>query len=377
MRIELLSDVAVSPNLAAGDGAVTAVFPAATAKDGRICCVYRLGSSKYSRDGRIACQCSDDGRLWSAPTSVFDLRHHDGGHSTHCAFVTFQQDGSLLALSHSVEAGRAEIGMFSDDSHMLDHRYWFSRSGDGGCTWSPPARWSVQSPLHPAFLTARPLTGGNSKLLVPFEAALPSDGRGNQAVLLGEIDFTLNDSGSVALRTVVADSAGQTSFGDPRLTRLADGSIIMLLWTWGTATEITMPVHVARSPDNGQTWTVPAQTNLTAQVPAVAVIGDRPVAAVNVRSGTHGVRLLIGSDDAMRWQSDRAVQVWNPYTQQPDGSVMPIESNDTASIWRQLPAFTFGSPELTSLDDRHGLLTYYATSNGILHTRACSFRLKA
>lgn len=377
MRVELLSDVAISPNLAAGDQAVTAVFPAATARDGRICCMYRVGSGKYSRDGRVVGQCSDDGRSWSAPTSVFDLRHHDGGHSTHSAFVTFQQDGSLLALTQTVEAGRAEIGMFSADSHLLDHRYWFSRSADGGHSWSTPAQWSVQSSLRPAFLTARPIDGGNGRLLVPFEAALPAEGRGNHAILMGEISPTWNGASPTALRTVVADTVGQTSFGDPRMTRLGDGSIIMLLWTWGTATEITDQVHMTRSADSGQTWTQPRPTDMTAQVPAVALTGGRPVAAVNVRSGAHGVRLLVGSDDAMRWQSNRAVQVWNPYTQQPDGCVVPIVGDDTASVWDELPAFTFGSPEVTPLGDDHGLLTYYATRDGILHARACRFRVKA
>jgi hypothetical protein len=42
-------------------------------------------------------------------------------------------------------------------------------------------------------------------------------------------------------------------------------------------------------------------------------------------------------------------------------------------VWDALPAFTFGTPDLTLLPDGTVLLTYYAETDGPAQVRACRF----
>ena len=74
MKVNILSDRAVSRNLAAGDGGSACAYPLSIRlKDGSLCCVYRQGSSKHSVDSLLLMQTSEDlGETWSAPRVVFD-----------------------------------------------------------------------------------------------------------------------------------------------------------------------------------------------------------------------------------------------------------------------------------------------------------------
>ena len=46
------------------------------------------------------------------------------------------------------------------------------------------------------------------------------------------------------------------------------------------------------------------------------------------------------------------------------------------NVWDALAVFSFGTPDLALLDDGSILLTYYATADGIIHVRACRFRIE-
>ena len=74
MTINILHDVAVSPNLAQRDREVACAYAQTTLlEDGSVACLYRRGTTKHSHDGVLALQKSSDlGETWSEPQTVFD-----------------------------------------------------------------------------------------------------------------------------------------------------------------------------------------------------------------------------------------------------------------------------------------------------------------
>src|SRR5438132_5875955 len=139
MKIKILNDVAVSPNLGAGERRSCSSPMTCRLQNGDILCVYRRGREKHSRDGVFIVQRSmDAGRTWSEPITIHDGMRHPVAESVHAGAVCQAQDGTVLAMFTAVEARDPEAYIFSETGRQLEQRFYVARSSDDGRTWTPP-----------------------------------------------------------------------------------------------------------------------------------------------------------------------------------------------------------------------------------------------
>jgi hypothetical protein len=167
------------------------------------------------------------------------------------------------------------------------------------------------------------------------------------------------------------------NYCDSRITRLRDGSYLMLCWTFTQDEEVTRPAHRSVSSD-GISWSTPESTTIQGQIATPVAIGESTVVAVsNVREGRQGQRLWISRDNGLTWD-DTFVQLWDHDSQRlalVEGSASAENAERDAGVWENLQHFTFGSPDLVALGDSRVVLSYYVEVDGVVHVRACRLRI--
>jgi hypothetical protein len=363
-------DLAVSPNLASGDIADVSAFPSACEVDGAIMCVYRRGTAKHSRDGVLLAQSSrDGGASWSAPVVVFDGMRGDAPESVHTGVVC-NVNGTVVTFFKTVEAKDADVYIFSEEGRRLRQRAYMCRSADAGRTWSRPIEIQLEGGPRDTFLGSRPLVLPSGRIFIPVEAT----GEHGQQLMMG----CFSDDGGQTLSPlfpIAHDPSGKLGFGDGKVARLPDGRIVMLLWTYLNQTEETISAHRCESSDDGCTWSAPQPTNVVCQIMTPLGLNDGSlIAAGNVRTPPEGIRLFCSADAGASWIGT-PIQLWDARQRKVTGEPLAIGAASPAGqkIWSELPAFTFGCPELAALADGDVLLAYYAELGGVTHVRACRF----
>lgn len=374
MRVEIVGDVAVSPNLAAGDGGACCAYPLTAALgDGAIATVYRRGTSKHSHDGVLVMQTSGDGGAhWAEPVTIFDGTKLEPSKTAVTGGLVQTRSGALVAVFGVVEGLRPGVYMFDEEGQTLPRKILTTRSEDGGRTWSPPE--PLETPgLSRAGIVARPFLLGDSEIALTLEHRTPLGAQGTAMVFSSDDGLTFGD-----LAIVAADAEGKLSLCDARVAVLTDGRILMLLWTFRQDTEETIEVHRTLSTDHGRTWSEPTGIGLVGQITVPLALPSGPVIAVsNVRVPPEGSQLWCSLDVGTTWASETRVQMWDVAEARILGQPVAesTASRGPSGIWDDLQRFSFGTPDLVLLDDGSVLMTYYATLDEIIHVRACRFRV--
>lgn len=376
MKIELLSDSSVSPNLNTRDAGVTCSYSLSTVLDnGDVACVYRRGTSKHSYDGILVMQTSPDrGKTWSDPAVVFDGTDRKPALVVVTGALCQTAAGTLLATFGLVKATRPDVYVFSEEGLRQERSACILRSEDRGETWSAPLYFDTSAFSH-AGITTKPFIAPDGRLCVPFEIQTRYGPNGTAAAFSDDDGRTFSE-----LLACAADSSGRKNLCDARFAVLQDGRIIMLLWTFLQESEETIEVHRSFSSDSGKTWTSPEPIGFVGQITApLPLPSGGVIAASNFRLPPEGIRLWSSPDNGERWNTGSPLQMWDVRQSIMMGeSVAPAPSGGKdEGVWEALEKFTFGTPDLLYLDDDTILLTYYATMNDICHIRACRFRVKA
>lgn len=83
------------------------------------------------------------------------------------------------------------------------------------------------------------------------------------------------------------------------------------------------------------------------------------------------------NDGGETWAVDQPIQLWDAEQGRLTGRPVTVQPLADAEerIWDELQRYSFGTPDLALLADGTVLLTYYATLQGVVHIRACSFRV--
>jgi len=374
MRIDILSDNPISSNMQAGDTGIACAFPlCALLGDGSVCCVYRQGTEKYSTDGVLVAQSSQDmGNTWSPAVPVFDGRQSDKALTVVSAAPCVSREGTLLVVFNAVEGLPADVYMFSVEGKPFPRRLCSSRSTDRGQTWQPPDLIDLPEFYWPA-ITSKPVTLPDGEICMPVEYKLPS------GVIGTGMAFSSDDGKTFASPvTVAADSSARLNLCDARFDCLPDGRLLCHLWTFLQENEQTIEVHQSYSSDKGRTWTKPKSIGFVGQITApLSLPGGQLIAASNYRHPPDGIRLWVSLDQGEHWNLDEPIQMWDLAAGRMVGKVIDPGQTLTGKdgIWDTLPSFTFGTPDLLALPDGSLLLTYYATLNEIIHVRACRFQI--
>jgi len=370
-KAQILSDVTVSPPVD-----LACAFPVACRlHNGQVLCAYRQGTEKHSRDAVFLLQQSiDGGRTWQAPVCIYDGMRGDNPESVHAGAICQTNDGIVLAFFTAVAARQTEDYIFSEAGRQLEHRFYVARSEDGGLTWQAPVRHHIAGAPALTYLNSRPLALPDGGVLVPLE-------------ITTEVQFQASgvaryesDGGFGPLALCANDP--RLSHGDPKLTRLPEGRILMLLWTFVNATEQTIAAHACLSEDEGATWSAPCATAITSQILVpLSLEQNRLIAAGNGRVAPEGIRLWHSRDGGATWAADQPLQMWDAHQEKMlglalDSPTPQVQAGYGARIWAELPRFTFGTPDLVALGEGVILLTYYVVIAGRVQVRACRFRLE-
>lgn len=374
MQIEILFDGAVSPNLAAGNRAVTCAFPlSARLADGSVVCTYRQGGTKHSHDGVLLMQRSTDGgRHWSLPQTIANGLHSTPTQTVITGGLCQTPAGALLASFGSVEGLPPNVYPFSAEGAHYPLRFFLTRSADHGATWSSPTQPDLR-PLERVGVTGPPFVAANGAVCVPIECRIPSGVNATALIISSD------DGRTFAPPLMVAgDETGRLNLCDARFDLLPDGRLITLLWTFLQENERTIAVRRSFSADHGQTWSAAESLGFVGQITAPLVLRDgRVIAASNYRHQPLGSLLWHSADGGVTWASDQPIQLWAAEQGRITGQPVTLAPLGAAEerIWDELQRFSFGTPDLVLLHDGTVLLTYYATLQGVIHVRACGFRV--
>ena len=376
MEVEILFDVAVSPNLAAGNRAVTCAFPlSARLADGAVVCIYRQGTTKHSHDGVLLMQRSaDGGRQWSTPQTVANGLGVSPTQTVITGGLCQTPGGALLASFGSVEGLPPNVYPFGADGDRYPLRFFLTRSEDGGVSWSPPKQPDLHS-LGRVGVTGPPFVAANGTVCVPIECRIPSGVNATALIISQDDGRTFS-----APIMVAGDDNGRLNLCDARFDLLPDGRVIALLWTFLQENERTIEVHRCFSSDHGQRWSPPESLGFVGQITAPLVLPNgQVIAASNYRHPPLGSLLWHSNDGGTTWATGQPIQLWDAEQGAITGRAvtLPTLGEVEERIWDELQRFSFGTPDLVLLADGTVLLTYYATLQGVIHVRACGLRVVA
>jgi len=240
------------------------------------------------------------------------------------------------------------------------------RSQDRGQSWQDPFPLDLEfgQPLRNVYVGSGPLVLPDGETLIPIEA---TNQAGSQIVVV-----TRSRSSARAVSPpgmCLEDHHGRLSYGDPRWTRLSDGTIVLLAWTFDNITEETVLVSRSISTDNSQSWSAPSKTGLPSQVTTPLTLHFKTIlAAGNVRFSPAGIWVWSSRDAGITWNLTSPVQLWDEKTEQivgVPGVPKSVCDRDADGIWNSLRSSTFGTPDLLTLDDKRVLMTYYATKRSV------------
>ena len=370
MRVEVLSDAAVSPNLRNRDGSACAYVQSARLGSD-VVCLYRRGSAKHGPDGTLQLQRScDGGRNWSEPVAAYDRTPRTPPESV-INGALMSQGNELLAAVASLDMVNPNVYVFGEEAAAFPHYTGLCRSADGGRTWDEPVRVDT-SPYGGARvgIATNPYRLADGALCLPLEVCLDCGPQATAAVVSRDGGCTFSPP-----QLLVGDLSGALSLCDARLTRLSDGTYLMHLWTFEYKGERTLHVHQSRS-TYGLVWSSPEPTNIRGQIShPLEVEPGLLIAVCNHREPPEGNQLWWSFDQGRTW-CEAPVHLWDVAADRVLGQ--PAAQAGEAcrqEVWNALPKFAFGTPSLQVLEDGSVLLLYWATIGGVIHIRACRFKL--
>lgn len=219
-----------------------AAFPNTTRAGVRRWLAYRYGPSHAGNGGGVRVRYADPGKAWSLPATITPT-------SSTYSYGPAGMDADAR--------GRVYLGVARNQptgtNTATDHSAWLTWLDPGSSTWAPRVR--VPDVVAGFTVASSVLVDGDRVLVTTY---------GTSGVAVSAYDpvagiWSLLSSGLYAY-----DSAGnRRNTAEPTLTRLADGSLLMLLRSDGSPIANTSPVkhynsylYATRSTD-GRTWAAP------------------------------------------------------------------------------------------------------------------------
>jgi hypothetical protein len=152
-----------------------------------------------------------------------------------------------------------------------------------------------------------------------------------------------------------------TMWWDPRITRLADGTLVQCYYAFRHRDSGEGPVHVGQSFDDGRTWTPPTPTTLHGQATyPIALPGRGPrsmVAFQQVRTDPQQMLLHSSDDGGLTFDPGFTTVVYAHAATSAGAADGSLSSFDYLI---SMDRFTFGHPCGVALGPDRVLLVYYA-----------------
>lgn len=277
-----------------------------------------LGNTIGTDGDILFSRLTDGGAIWSAPAALNTNAGSDTGDDSSAMVST---DGNAIWVAAWVSSDSL------DDSIGSDYDILYSRSTDGGASWSGPAALNTNAGTDAGSDTTPIVTTDADGTWVA--AWVSSDSLDNSIGLDNDILYSRSTDGGVTwsapnpLNTNAGSDAGDDRM--PRISTNGEG-------TWVTAWESTdtldgaigndLDILVSRSTDGGLTWSAPAALNANAATdtgddlePNVSTDGEETWLAVwystDSLGGTVGtdpdVLIARSTDDGASWTAPVAL----------------------------------------------------------------------
>ena len=323
--------------------------------DGSFLFTTLVGSEKSGPDGRTkVLKSTDDCRTWQerpSPT-VWDEQANPGWGYMMC-HLTETAPGRLLAAYLRTDRFNPEEPLFHPEtSGMQPAVIRLAQSLDNGNTWSQP--WDLDYVLPDLIAPGRFFHLADGALGMPFEVWHEWDkgwreGPSTRLIISRDNGKTWPEGGIIA-----RDETRKLIYGDPRLTMLPGGRLVVLLWVYNIEPENDLTVHRSESSDNGLTWSPVHGTGLVSQIANPAWLREGVMAAVYQRrfGEDAGLRAVLSYDDGLSWDPETDTALWKQG-----------HHTDDKNPFSGYEEFTFGYSTVLRLSE-HEVLVPFWVSNG-------------
>ncbi len=325
---------------------------------GSILATFRVGSAKDSADGNVfVAESLDRGETWEVICQGFRSSFQGVRGEIRASHIAQPKPGKLVAFMTWFE--RPEPGSKLYDAktdRLLKSRLLAAQSEDGGRSWDDYRE--IDTSPFTGCAQCGPILQLPSKLLIPFETYERPEGVPQSiqtARCLPTADGRLFDP----IVTVAKDSDQKVFYWDERLAYSPNHQRpVALFWTYDRAAQKDMPIHIAWSSPDGQTWEPPRSTGVRGQIALPLPLPDGRLLAFYVHRHPLGsMRLILSNDAGRTWDLDGELVV---YENMGSGQRGMAGESDFAKYWEDMSTWTFGHPAGVVLDKSSVLLAYYA-----------------
>lgn len=331
--------------------------------DGTILLTHRAGTRRESADGRPhVLRSRDEGRSWQDLGRPIDPPSA-AGWDLRGMGLTQLASGDVLAVVIGLDK-RVERPVYNPDGEgLVPIANHFARSADQGESWSPGQPLTGQPIPQTASQGLLSLPDGD--VLMTFETFKEYDEPGVWRYRGGMLRS--HDEGRTWGEQVISAASDHacdphdTMWWDPRIARLADGTLVQFYYAFRHRTGGEGPVHAAWSTDDGRTWTAPTPTTLDGQATyPIALPGDggrRLIAFRQRRTGAGTMLATYSADGGSTFDGGSETVVYE-HGQTSAGAADGSLSSFDYLI--SMDRFTFGHPCGVPLGPDRALVVWYA-----------------
>ena len=355
-QIEIVESHVAAGDQTPNDDSRFHTFPSLTrCSDGFFICTALSGSEKTGPDSRPKVfRSTDNCRTWvemPSPTACDEKINAGWGYMM--CHINETSPGRLLAVYARTDRFDPEEPLFHPaTSGMQPTHIRLAESHDCGQSWSQP--WDLDYELPDLIAPGRSLRLDDGALGMPFEVWHEWDKGFREApstrlIISHDNGKTWPEAGIIA-----RDDSRRHIYGDPRLTKLPDGKLVVLLWVHNIETEKDLHAHRSESADNGRTWSPVHDTQLTSQIANPAWLREGLMLAVYQRrfGDDAGLRGILSYDDGLSWDDGTDTELW-----------AFGHHTDDKNPFSGYEEYTFGYSSIFRLSEHEVLVTFWA-SNG-------------
>jgi len=310
--------------------------------DGELLCSFMIQSGLGVNDFvPVLARSAPDWEAWSEPAPLFP---HLAGTQSLFGAIGPGRPGEHFVYGIRIPIDAPGESFWTEATQgMKQNALFWSRSPDGGRTWTEPADIPLDGPGSAEAPCALTVTRGGRWIAcyAPYNTFDPGE-----RVDRGRVVVALSDSEGAAwrhrdaLRFAEPDSGGAEAW----VIELSGGELLATAWHVDHSARRHYPNAYAMSSDGGETWSPTRSTGIQGQSTALAALpGGRALLIYNQRKhGRPGVYLAVVKPTPESFGVEHDQMIW---------AAPSATQHATSADHSEWTDFSFGEPHVTILPD--------------------------